>query len=219
MNKKLMFSAVLLILFVLLIALVLRVDVATVEATGKPMGLYGLNTTVHQALGTHMLLYKVTQYIGYFSLLVAACFGCYGIVQLIQRKSLKKVDRALWALAGLYAVTAILYVLFEKVVINYRPILLKGQTEAAASFPSTHTMMFCVILGSTAMLAGRYIKASWPRWIVRTGSILLLAAGVLWRLVYGVHWFTDILGGMLISGALLLVFSAVLDKIQEKQNA
>ena len=217
MKKKLVLSAVLLILFVLLIGLVLRVDVATVEATGKPMGLYRLNTAVHETLGTHMLLYRVTKYIGYGSLLLAAAFGCFGVVQLIRRKSLRKVDPALWALAGLYAVTAALYVLFEKVVINYRPILLKGQTEAAASFPSTHTMMFCVILGSAAMLAGRYIKGAWPLWIVRTGCILLLAAGVLWRLVSGVHWFTDILGGMLISGALLLLFSAVLDRIQEKQ--
>lgn len=218
MKKKLVFSAVLFILFALLIVAVRRVDVGAVAATGKSIGLFGLNTAVHEALGEHRLLYKITQYLGYASILVAVCFAFAGLVQLVRRGSLKRIDKALWALAGLYVVTAALYALFEKIPVNCRPLLMPGETEAAPSFPSSHSMLFCVILGSAAIMAGRYLTHDAIRpWIVIV-CMLAAAAGVVWRLVSGVHWLTDIVGSLLISGALLLLFSAVLDLLDGRQK-
>ena len=217
MKKKLAFSAIFFVLFALLIVTVTRVDVKTWETTGKNIGFFSLNTKVHKAVGVSMLLYKVTQYLGYASILVAVGFGCVGLMQLFRRGSILRVDKALWALAGLYVVTLALYCLFDWVPVNCRPLLMPGEKEAAASFPSSHSMLFCVILGSAAIMAGRYLSNDRLRpWAVIL-CVLAAAAGVVWRLVSGVHWLTDIVGSLLISGALLLLFSAALDLCDKKE--
>lgn len=212
MKQKITLAVLCFALFAALIVLVSGVDVAAIGPQETAVGLSHVNQAVHEALGENLSFYKITKLLGYAVLLLAACFALWGAVQCVQRKSLKKVDRSLWLLAGLYAATAVLYVLFEKIIVNYRPMLLPGETAPAASFPSTHTMLFCVILGSAAILAGRYIQAPQTRRLVQTVCVVLIAAGVILRLASGVHWFTDIVGGVLISGAMLFVFSALLDR-------
>ena len=215
MKKKLALSALFFVLFVVLIALVSGVDVAPIGPNGTSIGLSGINKAVHDALGTHMILHKLTQVLGYGSILLALCFALAGLVQWIKRRSLKKVDRVLWALAGLYVLVAAVYVIFEKVVVNYRPILMPGEVEPEASFPSSHTMLFCVILGSAAMLYGWYNRRAKSRRLVQGICAAAIVVGSVCRLASGVHWFTDILGGVLISAALLLLFSAMLEKGRE----
>lgn len=212
MKKKIGFSAAALALFILLMLLVRRVDVAQVYADVPEIGLSHVNRTIHDALGTHFLLADITAFMGYASLLAAAGFAGLGVWQLIQRRSLMKVDRCLLALGALYVAVAAVYVFFEKFIVNYRPVLMPGEAQAEASFPSSHTMLFCVVLGSAALVIGRYIRRPRLLWAVRAGCILAMIAAVLWRLISGVHWFTDILAGVLISAALLLLFSAALEK-------
>ena len=212
MKKKLSLSVLCFALFIALIAVVSTVDVAAIGPQETKIGLSHLNQAVHDTLGVNMGLYKITQYLGYATLLLAAGFGLFGLIQLIQRKSLKKVDKAIWLLAGLYAATAVLYVLFEKFIVNYRPIIMPDETAPEASFPSTHTMLFFVILGSAAMLAGRYVKNPKTALLIRIVCAVLIILGVAFRLGSGVHWFSDICGGIFISSALLLAFSALLEK-------
>ncbi|MBR3106734.1 MAG: phosphatase PAP2 family protein [Clostridia bacterium] len=217
MKKRLSLSALFLALFIALIAVVSTVDVAAIGPEGTKVGLSHLNQAVHEALGENMgFLYNFTKYLGYAAILLALGFAAYGAVQLIQRRSLKKVDKALWALAGLYAAVALLYVLFEKVIVNYRPMIMPGDTAPEASFPSTHTMLFFTILGSVAMVAGRYVKNQNLALLIRVACVVLIILGVAFRLGSGVHWLTDICGGILISSALLLAFSAVLDTCDNK---
>ena len=217
MKKRLSLSALFLALFIALIAVVSTVDVAAIGPEGTKVGLSHLNQAVHEALGENMgFLYNFTKYLGYAAILLALGFAAYGAVQLIQRRSLKKVDKALWALAGLHAAVALLYVLFEKVIVNYRPMIMPGDTAPEASFPSTHTMLFFTILGSVAMVAGRYVKNQNLALLIRVACVVLIILGVAFRLGSGVHWLTDICGGILISSALLLAFSAVLDTCDNK---
>ena len=162
------------VLFLLLIVLVKTVDTATVEATGKTMGLYTLNGGFHALTGVNMFWYKLTQVLGIFLILVAGGFAFLGLHQLIKRKSFLKVDRCLLCLGGLYAVLIVLYAFFEKVIINYRPIIMDGKLAAEASFP-----------------------------------LLVILITVIGRLICGVHCFTDILGGVLISMTLLALFRIV----------
>ncbi len=211
MKKKLSLSVLCFLLFIALIAVVRTVDVAAIGPEGTKVGLSSLNQAVHNALGVNMGLYQITQYLGYASLLLAAGFGVSGLIQLVQRRSLKKVDKAIWLLAGLYAVTAVLYVLFEKLIVNYRPIVLPDEAGPEASFPSTHTMLFFVILGSAAMVTGRYVKNPKTALLIRVVCAVLVILGTAFRLGSGVHWFSDICGGVLISSALLLAFSALLE--------
>ena len=219
MKKKIGFSAAALILFVALMFLVQKVDVAAIGAGGTAIGLSHLNGPVHDALGTHFLLADITALMGYASILVAAGFGVMGVIQLVRRRSVSRVDPWLLALGALYVALAAIYVFFEKFIVNYRPVIMPGDTLPEASFPSSHTMLFCVVLGSAAMVAGRLIRSPRLLWAVRTCCVLSIAAAVLWRLISGVHWFTDILAGVLISAALLLLFSAALEKWDDNGRA
>ena len=217
MKTKTIAAVICLVLFLLLIAAVKTVDVAPIGPEETSIGLSGINGAIHEATGVSKLLYKLTNYLGYLSILAGLCFALYGLIQLIQRKSLLKVDREILVLGCLLVVLALLYVLFEFVVINFRPVVMPGEAHPEASFPSSHTMLTFVILGSIMMIIGRYVKNRSLRTLIQVICGLLILVMVFGRLLSGVHWFTDILGGVLISGALLFLFAAVLDKVTEKQ--
>ncbi len=211
-NSSMILPCVTGVLFLLLIVLLKTVDVAPVGAAGTSIGLSHINTAFASLTGVNEFWYKLTEVMGVFLLLVVAFFGCTGLFQLIKRKSLLKVDRELYCLAGLYVVLAALYVLFEHVIINYRPILMDGATEAEASFPSSHTMLVCVVMGSAIVLLNGYIQNETIRKIVKIVCVVVIVLTVFGRLVCGVHWLTDILGGVLISATLVGIFRKVIGK-------
>ena len=137
MKKKLSLSVLFFALFIALIAVVSTVDVAAIGPEGTKIGLSHLNQSVHEALGENMgFLYNFTKYLGYLAILLAVCVLGVCAVQLIYRKSLQKVDKAILGLAVLYVAVGVLYVLFEKVVINYRPMIMPGETAPEASLES-----------------------------------------------------------------------------------
>ena len=205
MKKKFIIAAVCFGLFLLLILLVKLVDVAPVPAVeGTEIGLSKLNMAIHDLFGENLGWYKITNILGYLAILIALCFAAVGGLQLVYRRSILKVDKELLLLGGLYVVTVIFYVLFEKVVVNYRPMLMPDGTGPEASFPSSHTMLSCVILGSGLGLLKKYTKKNKTIQLVLTVLFaVMLALIVAGRLLSGVHWFTDILGGLLLSVALL----------------
>ena len=208
-KKNYVVSGVFAVLALILIVLVKNFDVSVVEETGKPMGFYGINTAFHSIFGINIIWYKITEVFGILALLVCAGFAFLGLMQLIKRKSLLKVDMLILKLGGLYAVVIALYALFEKVIINYRPIIMPDATEAEASFPSSHTMLICVVMGSTIMVLGKYVKDEKIAKILKICCALIMVATVIGRLICGVHWLTDILGGILISVALLALFAGI----------
>ena len=128
----------------------------------------------------------------------------------------KKVDPQILALGGLLVVTGALYVLFEVAVVNCRPVLMEGETVPEASFPSSHTVLAFVIFGAIAMLVKDYVDDRRLASLLQNACLVLLLVSVVLRLLSGVHWFTDILGGVFLSVALLQAFSAVLDKVKKK---
>jgi undecaprenyl-diphosphatase len=149
---------------------------------------------------------------GILALLVCAIFALVGLIQLVQRKSVFKVDATIIKLGCLYAVVLGLYALFEKVIINYRPMIMYDSSEPEASFPSSHTMLICVVMGSTIMVLNQYIKNKRLVSILQVACAIIMVITVLGRLICGVHWFTDIMGGIFISIALLSAFSGILKK-------
>ena len=212
-NKFWAGAAVFAVLFLIWIAIIKLVDVSAIGPESTEVGLAGINKAIHEALGVNMTLYKITDILGYVALLVAGLFALFGLVQLIKRKSLAKVDGAIYALAGLYVVTIGLYVIFEKVIINYRPVIMPDEVALEASFPSSHTMLACVIFGSAIVMIGKYIDNDMLRKLLIALAAVLLILVVAGRLVSGVHWFTDIVGGVLISGALVFTFIGIVGKI------
>ena len=214
MKNKTKFSmaAVFGILAIVWIVLVKCVDVAAIGPMETSVGLSGLNRAVHDLTGVRMLWYTITDWLGILAVVAVAAMALLGLVQLIRRRSLLRVDREILALGGLYIAIFVLYVFFEKVVINYRPIIMPGCTAPEASFPSSHTMLTCVVLGGILLVLNKYVKLKGLCIALKALCWIIIAVTVVGRLLSGVHWFTDIIGGLLISAALLSLFAAVKTK-------
>jgi undecaprenyl-diphosphatase len=121
-------------------------------------------------------------------------------------------------LGAFYALVICCYVFFEVVVINFRPVLVEGQLEA--SYPSSHTVLTVCIMGTAALQLHRLLQNKKP---LRIGAeilaVLIAGVTVVGRLLSGVHWFTDIVGGLLLSAALLVLYVAVSKYVDRKKNA
>ena len=208
MKKKTWFilAGALLLLAAALIVLVRFADAAAIGPEGTSIGLSHVNGFFFGLFGVNMLWYHVTDWLGIAAILTAGVFAVLGLVQLIKRRSIKKVDREILLLGGLYVVVIGLYLLFEKAIVNYRPIIMPGAEHPEASFPSSHTMLVCVIMGSAIPLTGKYVKPVRLSAVLKAVCGIIIAVTVIGRLISGVHWFTDIVGGVVISAALLSLY-------------
>ena len=216
-NKgKFIFAAICGILTIILILLIGFADVAPIGPAGTSIGLSHINKAAADLVGTNQLWYNITKLLGYVALLTAFFFTAAGFIQLITRKSIQKVDKEILSLGVLYAATVGLYIFFEIAVINYRPVIMPGEVLPEASFPSSHTMLICVIMGSTMMVMNKYVKNAVLCRILCIICAVILTVTVIGRMLSGVHWLTDITGGVLISAVLLSLFSGIKDKLSEK---
>lgn len=207
-NKKaLVWGASLLAAFVLWTVFVRFVDVQAIGPEGSSVGFATLNGYVHDLTGENMSLYVITDWLGLVPIGTAFGFAVLGLVQWIKRKSLLKVDRSILVLGGFYIVVMAVYVLFEVVVINYRPTLIDGYLEA--SYPSSTTMLvMCVMPTAMMQLRARIKNKAFSRCVMVAISafIAFMAIG---RLMSGVHWITDIIGGVLVSAGLVITYATV----------
>jgi undecaprenyl-diphosphatase len=193
-------------------------DVAEIGQAGTEVGFSHVNQFVHDFTGVNMLWYDITDYIGYGAIGVCGLFAIAGFVQMIKRRRLFRVDREIWALGFLFAAVIGCYVFFEKYVVNYRPIIMPGAAAPEASFPSSHTMLIITVMASTAMVLGRYVSSGFLRTLVTVLCAAVMIITVYGRMICGVHWFTDIIGGILLSITLLMFFSAVLQAAWKKDS-
>ena len=152
-KKNIITSITMIILAVIYTILVKIIDVAPIGPNNSEVGFSKINGFFHNLLGSNMTIYKITEILGIIPLLMAGIYAIIGVVELIKRKSFTKVDREIYALAGLYVVVLGLYIFFEKCIINYRPILIDGVLEA--SYPSSHTLMALCICGSSIIVNKR----------------------------------------------------------------
>ena len=208
MNNQKLYTAVLMtVLTVLAVILVSTVDVQPVGVEGTNIGFAAMNTGFFKNVGESAVFYKISKVCGYICFAAAAGFAVFFFIQLIQRKDLQKVDKNLTALMLLYLATAIVYILFQTLKINYRPILRGKGLEP--SFPSSHTMIAIVVMISAIDQWNIYIKKETPRFWAVTLSYLVVMVTVVARLLSGVHWLTDVIGGVLFGFMLLAWYNAV----------
>ena len=202
------------VLFVLWTLAVSYIDVRAIGPEGSEVGFAALNGFVHELTGVHMTLYTMTDWLGLVPFAIVFGFAILGLVQLIRRRSFLKVDRSILVLGGFYVLVMAAYLLFENVVINYRPVLIEGVLEV--SYPSSTTMLTLCVIPTAMMQLGERIKGSAMRRVVLSVMAVFGAFMVVGRLISGVHWFTDIIGGTLLSVALVMLYCAVNGMVAEK---
>ena len=208
-RKMLWMGAGLIAVFVLWTVLVSVVDVRAIGPNGSSVGFATLNGYVHDLTGVNMFLYTITDWLGLVPIGVAFGFAVLGLVQWVGRKSLFKVDRSILALGGFYIIVLAMYIFFEIVVINYRPVLIDGYLEA--SYPSSTTMLVRCVMPTAMMQLHARIKSDVFRRCVLISIAAFTAFMVIGRLASGVHWLTDIIGGALVSAGLVITYASVSD--------
>ncbi len=206
-KKLLILGIALLVMFAIWTWLVQCVDVQPAGPGGTEIGFATFNCWFHSITGVHMAIYTITDWSGLVPILVCMAFGGMGLAQLIKRKSLFKVDRDLIFLGIYYVVVIWGYLIFEMIPINYRPILIDGMLEA--SYPSSTTLLVLSVMPTLIFQVNRRSANPVLKEIVRGLTVLFSAFMVIGRLIAGVHWFTDIVGAVILSTGLYCLYKAM----------
>ena len=208
-NKKNPLSAggIFLIVFILWTILVRTVDVQPIGPNETNVGFAAWNGWFHKLTGVHMELYMITDWLGLIPVFICMIFAGIGLKQWINRRNLFKVDYDILILGIYYAAVILSYLVFEMIPINYRPILIEGRMEV--SYPSSTTLLVLCVMPTLIEQTMRRLKHIKLKLIIRVVTVWFSVFMVLGRLVSGVHWFTDIVGAMILSAGLFLIYKGV----------
>ena len=207
-GKRLLFLGVTFVItFAIWTLLIQIVDVQPFGQNGTDIGFATFNCWFHKLSGVHMTIYTITDWLGLIPLVVCMIFGGIGFVQLVKRGSLFKVDYDIIFLGIYYVIVIFGYLIFEMIPINYRPILIEGFMEA--SYPSSTTMLVLSVMPTLVFQVNRRLKNTVVKKIVSILTVIFSAFMVIGRLVSGVHWFTDIVGSIMLSAGLFYIYKAV----------
>lgn len=212
-NKKspLLRGILLLSLFGVWTVLVQTVDAGLAGEASTEVGFVTWNRWFHRITGVHWGLYHLTDWLGLVPVAVGLGFGCLGLWQLVTRKSLFRVDGDILLLGLSYLAVAAGYLIFEMFPVNYRPVLIEGRLEA--SYPSSTTLLVLGIMPTLVFQGNRRLKSPRGRTILKILVWAFSLFTVVGRALSGVHWVTDILGALFLSGGIYRIYEALCQKI------
>jgi len=209
-HKKYLWAGIgLLIAFLLWTVLIQCVDVQAAGPEGTRVGFAAFNLWFHDLTGVHMTIYTITDWLGLVPIVVCLCFGAVGAVQVVRRRSLRRVDRDILLLGLYYILVIIAYLVFEMVPLNYRPILIDGALEA--SYPSSTTLLVLSVMPTLKLQIDRRSGKPLIRNVTGIFVIAFSAFMVIGRSTAGVHWATDIIGAIFLSAGLFLLYRYAVD--------
>lgn len=215
-KRTLVIGIMLIIAFAVWTILIQMVDVQQVGLNGTDIGLATFNCWFHKLTGTNMPLYIITDWLGIVPLVICMIFATIGLIQLIKRRSLLQVDYDIIILGIYYILVMLGYFVFEMIPINYRPVFINGHMEA--SYPSSTTIVVLSVMPTLIFQCNRRIKNAWVKIVINIVSIIFSAFMVIGRLLSGVHWITDIIGSIILSAGLFLIYKAVVLLCAKKEN-
>lgn len=204
---RLFFAVSTLTAFAVWTLLVSIIDVKAIGPNGSAVGFAALNAFVHRITGVNMNLYSITDWLGLVPIFVCISFAIFGLIQWIKRKKIKKVDYSILVLGAFYIIVITAYLLFENLIINYRPVLINGFLEA--SYPSSTTMLVLCVMPTAIMQLKDRIKNKFLFKIITAAICAFIIFMVIGRLLSGVHWFSDIIGGILLSIGLVALYNFI----------
>ena len=214
-KKNLLIGSIFLAMFAVWTALIQSVDVQPLGQNGTSIGFATFNCWFHHFTGVNMAIYTITDWMGLVPVVICLSFAGIGLVQLIKRRSLFKVDTDIMILGVYFVIVFLAYAIFEIIPINYRPILIEGKMEA--SYPSSTTLLVLSVMPALIEQIQRRLSGITAKRIIKIVAIAFSAFMVIGRLVSGVHWFTDIVGGVLLSAGLFKLYkAAVMLALKEK---
>ena len=216
--QYLLLPTITLTIFIIWTIIVKTVDVQYIQDVGF-LGFYSFNTSINDKVQSlnPTLFHAISNGLLFASFLTVVPFAIMGLVQLIVRKSFKKVDKIIYLLLVSYVVMVIIYFIFEIVKINYSPLSVKDDLKA--SYPSSHVFIFINILGANLFGFLYYTRPN------KTGKIIafcvvigLFIAMLVFRLLSGHHYFTDIVGALFLSFFQLSLFDSMVALFIKEQN-
>ena len=195
-----------LVAFCLWTLAVSSIDLQPLGPGGSQVGLGSINGPVQRLIGFHRWLYELTDLLSIIPLCCAAALGLLGLTQWIRRRHLLRVDRSILVLGIFYMAVGLCFLLFEQFPVNFRPVLAEGVLEA--SYPSSTTLLVLTVMPTaTLQLRQRVKNCRMLCTAIQLYSVLM----VMGRLLSGVHWATDIAGGMLLAAGLVELYRAFAD--------
>lgn len=216
-GKRLLFLGIILVaVFTIWTFLVQIVDVQPVGQNGTDIGFATFNCWFHKITGVHMTLYVITDWLGLVPIFVCMIFGGIGFGQLVKRRSLFKVDYDIIFLGIYYIIVISGYLIFEMIPINYRPILIEGFMET--SYPSSTTLLVLSVMPTFVFQVNRRLENAAVKKTISILIIIFSAFMVIGRLVSGVHWFTDIVGSIVLSAGVYGIYKAVVLLSYKEEN-
>lgn len=215
-KKTLLAGAGSLLLFILWTILIQYVDVQAAGPMNTKVGFASWNVRFHQLTGVNWTLYTITDWLGLVPVFICGGFGILGLSQWIRRKRILRVDADILLLGVYYLLVIAGYLFFEMVPVNYRPVLIDGCLEA--SYPSSTTLLVLSVMPTLKLQADRRCGDQRIRSLAAVFSVLFSFFMVIGRLVSGVHWMTDIIGSVLLSAGLFLLYCAAVVYSDQKKN-
>lgn len=207
-KKELLLGSISIIAFLVWTALIQIVDVQPIGQNGTDIGFSSFNSWFHKWTGVHMGLYILTDWLSIIPLFVCMLFGVMGLVQFMKRRSLWKVDYDIIFLGIYYVVVIFSYLIFERIPINYRPILIEGVMEV--SYPSSTTLLVLSVMPTLSFQINQRVKNENMKKMIGILTNMFSMFMVIGRLVSGVHWFTDIVGSVMLSFGFFSIYKAVI---------
>ena len=205
-KKSLLMGSISLAMFAVWTVLILTVDVQPLGQNGTSIGFATFNCWFHHFTGVNMAIYTITDWMGLVPVVICLIFAGIGLVQLIKRRSIFRVDADIMILGVYFVIVFLAYAIFEIIPINYRPILIEGRMEA--SYPSSTTLLVLSVMPALVEQIKRRLSGIRVKQIITIAAIEFSVYVVTGRLISGVHWFTDIVGGELLSAGLYMLYKA-----------
>lgn len=209
-------SIICFLLFIGFTIMVKTINVGVIGPKNSQVGFANLNNLVKNGVGLSEVWDKISDVVMIFALVVAVICLSLAIIQVFKRKCVSKMDKQFLVLALCFGIAIVFYFIFELVVVNYRPVLVEGVLEA--SFPSSHVLIICSILLCAMVVFASYFKNRTIKILVYATGIGLSGFAVIARVLSGLHWVTDIIGGLLLAVAISLSFYGLREVFSKKSN-
>lgn len=210
-------AVILTAVFILFTIFVAFIDRRPIAPDGSLVGFGALNDWFRNIFGQSGFFEFIAKVFGVFAILLGVFWALIFILRLIKRKSLKKIDVFLWIGICFIIILALLYLAFNAIIINVRPVLENGEVES--SYPSSHTLLILSVFLISAYDLKFIFK---DKKILRTSRLVLkimAAVGVIARLLSGVHWLTDIIGAIILAYALYDAYVFTVETFTHRKRA